>query len=91
MSRVVRLNLNDLSQIKANIESLGHSVEVRQMCGISWTDEENPDIVFTDGNEAVGEIVADTPFGPVPIPVCERCLELVSVEFKGSFAKDLRE
>lgn len=81
--------MTDLSQIKANLESVGKSVEVREMCGLSWSDPDNPEIVFTDGNEAVGELTADLGNGMiVPIPVCQRCLDLVSTEYKLSLSKE---
>lgn len=81
--------MNDLHQIKATIEAQGHSVEIQQMCGLTWTDPENPDVQFTDGNPAVGELTAHLEGGiVVPIPVCKRCLELVSVDFPVSLAKE---
>ena len=78
--------MNDLSQIKSNIEAMGGQVEVQNFCGISWTDPENPGVVFTDGNTAVGEITAVTEFGPVVIPVCEQCLQLVSEGINNKFS-----
>jgi hypothetical protein len=62
---------------------MGNAVEIQQFCGISWSDPDNPEIVFTDGNPAVGELTADLGDGTlVTIPVCKRCLDLVSTEHK---------
>lgn len=71
--------MNDLSKIVSNMESLGQSVEIQQFCGITWTDPENPEVSFTDGNPAVGELTGEFEDDiVVHIPVCESCLELVS-------------
>lgn len=86
--------MNDLSQIKNKIESLGGNVEIQQMCSITWTDPENPDVQFTDGNPAIGELTADLGDGTlVHIPVCESCLKLVSQGINNgfSFANDLQD
>jgi hypothetical protein len=80
--------VNDLSQIKNSIEATGNNVEIQQMCGITWTDGQNSDMHFTDGNPAVGEITASTEFGPIVIPVCQKCLDLISVEHKLSLGEE---
>lgn len=81
--------MNNLGQIKSSIEAMGHNVEIQQMCGLTWTDPDNPEIHFTDGNIAVGELTAHLEDGiVVPIPVCQRCLDLVSVDFPVSLAKE---
>lgn len=62
---------------------MGNNVQIQQMCGLTWTDPDNPEIHFTDGNPAVGELTAQLEDGMVvPIPVCESCLALVSTEYK---------
>lgn len=79
--------MNDLNQIAANLESLGQSVEIQQFCGITWSDPDNPEILFTDGNPAVGELTANLGDGTiVPIPVCEDCLGLVSRNVNNGFS-----
>lgn len=80
MSRVVRWKVNDLGQIKANLESLGDKLEIQNMCGITFEDKQNPGVFFTDGNPAVGEITAVLGEGlpPITIAVCEKCLTAVS-------------
>ena len=71
--------MNDLSQIKSNIEAMGQGVEIQQFCGITWRSEEDPNVITTDGNIAVGELTADLgDVMVVTIPVCEDCLRLVS-------------
>ena len=75
--------MTNLSQIKAGIEAMGTNVEIQQFCGITWTDKDNPEILFTDGNPAVGELTAQLEDGiVVPIPVCESCLAQISTEYK---------
>lgn len=81
--------MNDVNQIAANLEAMGHNVEIQQMCGLTWTDPDNPEIQFTDGNAAVGELTAHIEGGiVVPIPVCQSCLDLVSEDFNVSLAKE---
>lgn len=73
--------MNDFSQIKTNIEGLG-GIETREFCGITWESPEDPNVFFTDGNAAVGELTAQLEDGTlVPIPVCEECLAKVSAGF----------
>lgn len=73
--------MTDLSRIKAGLEGTG--IEIQQMCGLTWTDPDNPEVHFTDGNPAVGELTVPLENGiVVPIPVCESCLALVSTEYK---------
>lgn len=85
--------MNDLSKIAANIQNMGGNVEIQQMCSITWTDPENPEVKFTDGNPAVGELTGDFGDGTiVHIPVCESCLKLVSPRVESySLADDLQD
>lgn len=85
--------MNNLSRIASNLESMGKSVEIQQMCSITWADPDNPDIHFTDGNPAVGELTADLGDGTiVAIPVCESCLKLVSPRVQSfSLGDDLQD
>lgn len=78
--------MNDLSQVKYNLENLP-GIEIQQFCGISWQSEKDPNLTYTDGNPAVGELTADLGDGTlVPIPVCESCLELVSRNVTNNFS-----
>lgn len=80
--------MNDLNQIKNSIEGFP-GIEVQEFCGVTWISDEDPNVVFTDGNPAVGELTADLGDGTlVPIPVCERCLSLVSTDFSVSLLKE---
>lgn len=82
--------MNNPQEIAANIEAMGlGGVTIQQFCGITWTDPENPEVAFTDGNIAVGELTAQLEDGMVvPIPVCESCLELVSTEHQVLLVKE---
>jgi len=85
MSRVARWKVTNLS----NIANLGEGAQIQQMCSITWTDPDNPEILFTDGKPAVGELTADLGDGTVvPIPVCADCLRLVSPRLEVSLPKE---
>ena len=66
---------------------MGNKLEIQEMCGITFTDPENSDIIFTDGNPAVGSITVPTDFGPVEIPVCEKCVQAISEQYQLSIGE----